>query len=193
MNSSTSLSLLERARSRNEEAWKRLVYLYAPMVEHWCSAWGVQGADLDDLSQEVFQAVAQGLNTFRHEHPQDTFRGWLRVIARRKTLDFYRQKKRQPAAEGGSDALRRFMLLPEAEERSAVGPSAEIKQLHQRALELIRFHFEDRTWKAFYRCAVEGESPVDIARDMGITPAAVRKAKSRVLRCLKEELGDLLA
>ena len=35
--------------------------------------------------------------------------------------------------------------------------------------------------------------PVDlIASDMGVTPAAVRKAKSRILHRLKEEIGDLI-
>ena len=52
--------------------------------------------------------------------------------------------------------------------------------------------FEPRTWHAFWRVAVLGH-PVDlIASDMGVTPAAVRKAKSRILHRLKEEIGDLI-
>ena len=35
-------------------------------------------------------------------------------------------------------------------------------------------------------------SPADIAADMGISPAAVRKAKSRVLHRLRQEVGDLI-
>jgi RNA polymerase sigma-70 factor, ECF subfamily len=35
--------------------------------------------------------------------------------------------------------------------------------------------------------------PVDlIAADLGVTTASVRKSKSRVLRRLKEEVGDLI-
>ena len=51
---------------------------------------------------------------------------------------------------------------------------------------------QDRTWQVFWRCVVEGQAPSEISHDLGITPAAVRQAKSRVLRRLKEELGELL-
>lgn len=190
--SSTSLSLLELVRNQNQQAWTRLVYLYSALVTHWCYAWGVHGPDAEDIRQEVFQAVSLGLHSFRLDHPGATFRGWLRVITRRKTLDHFRQKERQPEAEGGSTAHLRLLRLPQPDEPEQVGLSEEVKQLHHRALELIRGQFEERTWQAFWRCVVEGRSPVDVGRDMEMTPAAVRKAKSRVLRRLKEEFGELL-
>src|SRR5262249_44317213 len=76
---STSLTLLERIRGRDEEAWRRLMRLYAPLVERWCGHCGVRGQDADDVRQEVFHAVAVGLDNFRRERKGDTFRGWLRV------------------------------------------------------------------------------------------------------------------
>ena len=60
-------------------------------------------------------------------------------------------------------------------------------------LGLVRHEFEDRTWRAFWRVTVEGHSPAEVAAEMGITPSAIRQAKSRVLRRLKEELGELTA
>lgn len=44
----------------------------------------------------------------------------------------------------------------------------------------------------FWLTAIEGRSPVDIAAALGVSPAAVRMAKSRVLHRLKEEFGDLV-
>jgi RNA polymerase sigma-70 factor, ECF subfamily len=189
---STSLSLLDRARQRNQQAWARLVFLYGPLVDCWCRGWGIQGSDADDLKQEVFQAVSTALATFRCDRPGDTFRGWLRVIAHRKFLDQCRKKQRQPDAVGGSAAQRQLLAVPEPQEAPANDPPEEVKRLHHRALEIVRGEFEVKTWQAFWRCGVEGNSPVDVGREMGMTPAAVRKAKSRVLRRLKEELGDLL-
>lgn len=189
---STSLSLLNRARQRDEQAWSRLVFLYGPMVEYWCRGWGVQGTDADDLKQEVFQVIAGKLETFRRDRPGDTFRGWLRVIAHRKFLDFCRRKQRQPDALGGSDIQRQMLQVPGHEDSAAEESPQEMKQLHHRALEVVRGEFEVKTWQAFWRCGVEGTSPMDVGREMGMTAAAVRKAKSRVLRRLKEELGELL-
>jgi RNA polymerase sigma-70 factor (ECF subfamily) len=64
--------------------------------------------------------------------------------------------------------------------------------LRRRALEMVRSEFEERTWSAFWQTVVHGRSPVDIAVEMGITPNAVRAAKSRILRRLKETFGDLI-
>ncbi len=190
MDEPTSLSLLERVRHQDSEAWHRLVYLYAPLVHHWCHAWGVAAADADDIRQEVFQSVSRGLAAFRRDRAGDTFRGWLRVITRRKFLDHCRQKQRQPVAEGGSDAHLRLEQV--AEESEGDDAPEEVQRLHHRALELIRSQFEEKTWQAFWRCAVEGQSPLDVAHDMEMSAAAVRKAKSRVLQRLRTELGDLL-
>ena len=190
--SSTSLSLLDRVRQRNREAWDRLLYLYTPLVHHWCQTWGIQGADADDIRQEVFQSVATHMATFRRDRAGDTFRGWLRVIARRKFLDHCRRQEVQPRAQGGSDANLRLQNVPEPEEPEADDPPQQIQSLHHRALELVRSQFEERTWQAFWRTAVEGQSPLDVGQDMNMTPAAIRKAKSRVLHRLKEELGELL-
>ena len=60
-----------------------------------------------------------------------------------------------------------------------------------RALELLRGEFAAQTWQAFWRTAVDGQSAPAIAAELNMSPAAVRKAKSRVLHRLKEELGEL--
>jgi RNA polymerase sigma-70 factor (ECF subfamily) len=189
---STSLTLLARARARDQEAWRRLVYLYGPLLEHWCRRWGVQGADAEDVRQEVFQAVAAGLESFQRDRPGDTFRGWLRGITHHKLLDLYRRRKNQPPAEGGTDPHLRMLEVPDSE-TPPEEPEEQVTGLYHRALELVRGEFEERTWQAFWRTTVEGQSPRDVAAELGVTPAAVRKAKSRILHRLREEVGDLIS
>ncbi len=187
----TSLTLLERVRDRDEEAWRNLLRLYAPLVERWCAHCGVRGQDADDVSQEVFGAVAAGLERFRREQGGDTFRGWLRVITRNKLIDHARRRARHPEARGGTDAQRQLQQVaePELPEDTA----DDLGGLYHRALELVRGEFEERTWRAFWLAAVEGRAPDLIAADLGVTPAAVRKAKSRVLLRLRQEVGDVIA
>ena len=188
---STSLTLLERVRDRDEQAWHNLLRLYAPLVDRWCGHCGVRGQDADDVRQEVFQAVATGLDNFRREQKGDTFRGWLRVITRNKLIDHARRRDRQPEAQGGTDAQRRLQQVAEPE--LPEDTPDDLSGLYHRALELVRGEFEERTWQAFWRAAVEGQPPDLIAADLGVTPAAVRKAKSRVLLRLRQEVGDLIA
>jgi RNA polymerase sigma-70 factor (ECF subfamily) len=190
----TSLTLLARLRAHDQGAWHRLLHLYTPLVAHWCKRWGVRGPDADDVSQEVFQAVAAGIEDFRRDRAGDTFRGWLRAITRHKVLDHFRRQQKQPEAQGGTDAQRRLQQVsePATPPDDADDPEEELTRLYHRALELVRSEFEERTWQAFWRAAVDGQAPADIAADLGVTAAAVRKAKSRVLHRLREEVGELI-
>jgi RNA polymerase sigma-70 factor (ECF subfamily) len=64
--------------------------------------------------------------------------------------------------------------------------------LYLRALEQVRGHFDERTWQAFWLTAIDGRSPTDLAGELGMTAGNIRQAKSRVLRRIRQELGDLL-
>src|SRR5262249_41472376 len=65
----TSLSLLGRVKADDQQAWQHLVGLYTPLVCHWCARWQVTGADADDVVQEVFLAVAAGIQKFQRARP----------------------------------------------------------------------------------------------------------------------------
>jgi RNA polymerase sigma-70 factor (ECF subfamily) len=194
----TCRSLLERVRANDPAAWERLVSLYAPLVCHWCRRWGLQDHDSADVIQEVFQAVVAHIGTFRKERAGDTFRGWLRTIVRNKVHDHFRRRGREPEGVGGTDAQRRLAQLPGPAPPQDEPPQDELpadegeRGLFRRALELIRGEFEERTWQAFWRTAVEGRPPRDVGAELSMSPGAVRVAKSRVLHRLREELGDLL-
>jgi RNA polymerase sigma-70 factor (ECF subfamily) len=191
---STSRSLLERARSDDPAAWGRLVELYAPLVLHWCRRWGLPEQDSADVFQEVFRAVAGHLRGFHKDRPGDTFRGWLRTITRNKVTDHFRRSGVEPHAVGGSEAQARLAALPAPEDASEEDAAAEERAeqgLLHRALELIRGEFEERTWRAFWRTAVDGLAPRDVAAELSMSPGAVRVAKCRVLHRLRRELGDV--
>lgn len=189
----TSLTLLDRARANEADAWARLVTLYTPLVRHWCLAGGLQPTDVDDVVQDVCRAALSGLANFRRDRPGDTFRGWLRSITRTALALHFRRRARVPVASGGSAAFARLQEIADpGPELPEDDPSDEIRGLHRRALELVRAEFEDRTWQMFWLTAVEDRDPGEVAARFGVTPVAVRKAKSRVLRRLREEIGDML-
>lgn len=192
--SATSRSLLERAKADDAAAWDRLVSLYAPLVFHWCRRWNLQDEDVADIFQEVFQAVVAHIAGFRKEKPGDTFRGWLRTITRNKVRDYFRRRGREPVGVGGTDAQVRLAEIPAFAPVEDSGPADEAadRGLFQRALQLIREEFEERTWQAFWRTAIEGRAARDVAAELAMSSGAVRVAKCRVLHRLREELGDLI-
>jgi RNA polymerase sigma-70 factor (ECF subfamily) len=184
--------LLDRLRASDPAAWRRLVELYQPLVRFWCWRSGLRGLDAEDVTQEVFAAAAAGLEGFRRDRPGDTFRGWLRAITRNHAVWCLRRNQGRPNAEGGSDAWRQLQDIPDPLSADGDTEDAEISQVYRRALEQVRADFEERTWLAFWRTVVEGQTPAILAAQLDMTPAAIRQAKSRVLRRLKQELGELL-
>jgi RNA polymerase sigma-70 factor (ECF subfamily) len=190
--SATSRSLLARVQANESDAWERLVNLYAPLVLQWCQGRGLQHQDVADVFQEVFQSVVVYIRSFRKERAGDTFRGWLRRITQNKLRDHFRRLGREARGVGGSSAREWLAQLPvpDAPAEDLALDDGE-SGLFARALDQIRGEFEARTWAAFWRTAVEGRAVQDVGADLAMTPGAVRVAKSRVLRRLREELGDL--
>jgi RNA polymerase sigma-70 factor, ECF subfamily len=189
---STSTSLLQRALAHEPDAWARLVTLYSPLVRHWCRQAAIAHQDVPDISQEVFAALSSSLGSFRADRPGPTFRAWMRGVARIKLLEHIRHRG-EPAI-GGTSARNRIeqVAAPLDDVELSESPD-DLASLCQRALGLVKHEFEERTWRAFWRVTVEGHSTADVAVEMGITSSAIRQAKSRVLRRLKEELGELTA
>jgi RNA polymerase sigma-70 factor (ECF subfamily) len=186
----TSRSLLQRARDRDEQAWKELVNLYAPLVYFWCRRMNVAEQDIPDLVQDVFRTLITGLQTFRKERAGDTFRGWLRTVTRSKAIDAVRRASRFPHATGGSEAQQRWeqvVASPDSEDEEA---NAE-KALFLRALEIVRPKFEPQIWQAFWRIVVDGRSASEVAEELGMKSGTVRVAKCRVLQKLRQQLGDV--
>ena len=201
--SATSRSLLVRLGGTDDPdqaAWDRLVALYAPLVMYWCRRrWQLSDADAADVFQEVFRAVALNIGGFRKDREGDTFRGWLRTITRNKVFDHFRAAEREPRGVGGTAVLRNLEQVadepssaPPDELEDPVAETAAEDALVHRALEQIQSQFKGRTWRAFWRTAVDGQSAVDVGEELGMRPGAVRVAKSRVLQRLREELGDVL-
>jgi RNA polymerase sigma-70 factor (ECF subfamily) len=186
----TSCTLLDQAGSRDDSAWQRLVSLYTPLVQHWCRRAGVTPADVQDVAQDVFVSLSVSLVDF---HPERTgsFRKWVRGIARHKALDHFRRRRGEQAAVGGTIAHGLIESLPEQDDDPDTDAD-EAGGLYRRALTLIQGQFEDRTWQAFWRTAVDGHPTNVVAGELGLTPVAVRIAKSRVLARLRADLGELI-
>jgi RNA polymerase sigma-70 factor (ECF subfamily) len=188
----TPLSLLEQLRANEAAGWQRFVELYGPMVRFWCTRGGLCGPDVDDVAQEVFAAAAAGLSGFRRDRAGDTFRGWLRAITRNQLLMHHRRNRGQTQAEGGSDAWTQLQGIADPLLEPVAGEDAEMSGLYRRALEQVRGEFPEHVWQAFWLTTVEDRAPAALADELHMTVNHIRQAKSRVLRRLREEIGDLI-
>lgn len=186
---STSSGLIDHVRSDLPEGWLRLNAVYGPLVYTWCRKSGVPEGDAPDVVQEVFRSVLTNLHRFRKERVGDSFRAWVRTITKNKIVDYQRCELNRPRASGGSqmrDRLERFPIEAVDDEVE----SDDDGHLTDRVLQLIQSDFDERTWRAFWRSTVDGAPVESIAIDLGMTKGAVRQAKYRVLRRLRDELTE---
>jgi RNA polymerase sigma-70 factor (ECF subfamily) len=189
----TSASLLDRLRDHPDAAaWDRLVDLYTPLIRGWLLRQGLPPQDADDVVQDVMQVLVRKLPLFQRQRI-GSFRAWLRNITVNCLRDFRRARRGKPQATGDSNIA---AVLDQLEDPHS-GLSREWDADHdrhvtRRLLELIRPDFTDSTWRAFERLAIDGASPEAVAGELGISTNAAFIAKSRVLRRLREEAGELV-
>jgi RNA polymerase sigma-70 factor, ECF subfamily len=184
----TPVSLLERLRKPDEQdAWKRFVHLYTPLLYHWTRRVGVPSNDAADVVQDVFMLLMRKLPEFTYDRHK-SFRRWLRTV----TFNRWRETQRRavvPTRGANAEELANV----EATDSVADAWDAEYRErLVGRALELMQTDFEAATWKAFWEHRVAGRPAAEVAKELDISVNAVYLATSRVLRRLRQELDGLL-
>jgi RNA polymerase sigma-70 factor (ECF subfamily) len=189
----TSLGLLERLKHANPDAadWQRLQDLYLPLIRHMLSRLPGLHDEVDDLTQDVLVVLFRELPAFeRRRH--GSFRAWLRQITVHRTWAFYRSRRKRPTA-GGCEVERLLTQLEDSGSEPARQWDREHDQfVFQKLLVLVRPGFASATWQAFTRFALDGQSSARVAEELGMSESAVVQAKSRVLKRLREEAGDLI-
>ena len=185
---STSLSLLVRIQDgSNFEAWARFTQLYTPLFFYWSRRLGLSSADADDFVQELLVHLLGKLSKFEHRGA-GSFRGWLRAVATNKSREWLR---RTNLASGNSDTDQLRQLADDSEDDPFW--EAEYRQhLIARALEIMKAEFAPATWQACWQRVVEDRPAAEVARNLGLSEAAVYVYTGRVLRRLREELAGLL-
>ena len=189
----TRKSLLLRAQTGEENAWKDLTDLYRPLILGWLKRQGVAPGDVEDLSQEILVSVVKYLPSFEHSGRPGAFRSWLRTIVCSRTIDYWRAIEAGRQASGASDAAAALQQIED--------PHSDLNRRwdeeHDRyvlgcLLDLVEEEFEPATLQAFRRLTLDGVSGAEAAEELGLTVPAVYMAKSRVLKRIRQEAEGLI-
>jgi RNA polymerase sigma factor (sigma-70 family) len=189
----TRSSLLLRLRDRRDaEAWSRFVLIYAPIIEEFLRKRGLQDADARDLTQDVLAAVAAAIGDFEYSPTKGSFRSWLFTITANRLRNFFRDAPRRVQGSGDTAVRQLLEELPEPCNGVADWDAIYEQRMFQRAAELVRRHFRETTWRAFWQTAVEARPAKEVAAELEMTQAAVYLAKGRVIARIKKQV-ELLA
>ena len=193
MSAETSTSLLDRVRERGDEAsWRALVEIYTPLIRGWLKRHAGLNDDADDIIQDVLAVVVRRIPEFHREPRVGAFRAWMRMITINCFRDAWKARRHvKPAANAHVGELWQQLADP-ASGLSRIWDAEHDRHVTQRLLQIIRSEFTEKTWSAFHRFALQGESAESVAADLGLTVNAVFIAKSRVLAALRREGAGLL-
>ena len=189
----TSVSLLDRLKVAQPDAsdWNRLQGIYLPLIQRWTARVPGLGDEANDLAQDVLLVVVRELPRFERRR-QGSFRAWLRKVTVNQTRSHWRRRRRMPAV--GLDPAVGFLDRLEAPDGDLAHEWDQDHDRHvfERLLAIVQPDFHPATWDAFRRFAMDGLPAARVAEEFGLTENAVLQAKSRILKRLRAEAGDLL-
>jgi len=186
----TSATLLARLRQApaDQEAWQRFTESYGRKIYAWCRQWNLQAADAEDVTQNVLIKLADKLQTFVYD-PEKSFRAWLKTVTRNAWNDYWSARK--AVAQGGSQAVE-ILATVEAREDLVGRLNEEFdRELLEEASARVRLRVTPRTWEAFERTALQGQSGAEVGAALGMKVAAVFVARSKVQKMLQAEIQKL--
>lgn len=179
----TRSSLIAGLKIFSQERWTNFVLVYSPLLRYWIQRKGVPSATIDDVLQESLQSICIGIDGFERNEAKGKFRGWLRTIVERRVADLFRNK---PAEMTVSPLVLANVPTPGQKDPTTIEEEMRLlREIRARALELVRQSTAEKTWQMFWLSTVEHVPTADISRQFGVTTAAVRVAKKRVLERLR--------
>ena len=192
--SQTSYSLIDRICASDQSAWEQFVDIYGPTLYGWCRGSGLGDEDSADVIQDIFRAVARGIDRFERQSDRNgSFAAWLWAVTQSKIKNHRQRIAHSERAIGGSEARRHFAEVADAlvDVSDIRGSSADDVSIVLRTAELIRSEFKESTWQAFWRVAVDDQRTDVVAAQLNMSVAAVRQANYRVRRRLRQELEQV--
>lgn len=184
----TASDLLRDAQRNDPEAWKLLFDRYSSLIRFWCRKSGFTDDETDDVVQTAMTRVWVYLPKFRKDGEKAAFRRWLRTITITIIADRLRANGKHPRAAGGSGAIDVLNGIPEPDENSGDSKThARNAAMMWEIMDFVEDEFQERTWRAFLMVCFEKKTSSEAAEALKMSPTAVRLAKARVLRRLRDE------
>jgi RNA polymerase sigma-70 factor, ECF subfamily len=190
---STASNLLRAAQANDQEAWRQLVGRYSPLIFWWALRSGLKDHDAADVVQTVCAKLSVALAAFEKDGRPGSFRRWLKTITRDKIARFREAEAKQPLGNGGSEARKLLDQVPDEPPPSTCfhPPVDPRRERFWELVDRLEDEFQESTWEAFWLTMFEDCTSAEAGTRLGMTDKAVRLAKGRVLRRLREEAAAL--
>lgn len=185
--SATRASLILRLQDTDDVvAWDEFTSIYGPVIYRIALRRGLQPADAENLSQEVFLSVANSIADWLNREDRGRFRAWLLRITRNRAFDMLTQRATRGIGCVGSEAERAIAKLEAPQDLTDALDLEYERSVFRWAATKVRNAVAEQTWSAFWMTTIEGISIEDAARQLQTRPGNIYFARSRVMARMKE-------
>ncbi|HYE33667.1 MAG TPA: sigma-70 family RNA polymerase sigma factor [Methylomirabilota bacterium] len=190
----TRQSLLSRLRSwDNHESWTEFFNSYGKLIYTVAKSAGLNDAEAQDVVQETILSVAQEMPGFRYDPAKGSFKGWLKLVTRRRIADYFRSRRverEKVVSQGPGEALEEEQWSNELDD---LWEQQWQQTLIVRALEKVRKQVSARQYQIFDLNVLKEAPASEVAKILGVNLAQIYLAKHRVSALLKKEMKALAA
>ncbi|MFO0782706.1 MAG: sigma-70 family RNA polymerase sigma factor [Phycisphaerales bacterium] len=166
--------------------WQEFHERYAPVIAGFARNAGLKPGEIDDVVQDVMFGFFRASNAFEYDPQRGRFRGYLKRVTLNAIRDRWRRRRKE-------------VTMPEEFDPAMEDPMDRqwerdwSENLLRRAMDEVRTRVQPRTMEAFELYGVKGLPAETVEKETGMTYAAIRHAKMRVLHDLQEVVRRLRA
>jgi RNA polymerase sigma-70 factor (ECF subfamily) len=167
-------------------AWLEFDRIYRPLMFRYARAWGLGADEAEDVVQQCMAAIARHLPRFVYSRERGGFKAWLRKTVDNAVKNHFRKRG---LVHAGTD---RITMIPAREKSPAALWEAHWEQEHLLyCLEQCRSEVTTQTFNAFHLQVLGQWAPEKVARVLGMSVDKVYRAKSRVLRRVRQKMREI--
>jgi len=194
----TRLSLLNRLKDwDDQEGWKVFFETYWRLLYNVATKSGLNDVEAQDVVQETIIVVAKKMPAFQYDSSLGSFKSWLLLITRRRIIDHFRRREREPArlerrpSDTGRTATLDRVADPAGDRFAAAWEEEWRLNILQAAIHRVKRQVEARQFQLFDACALKGWPVEEVARNLHATAKQVYNAKHRISKLIKQEVDRL--
>ncbi len=171
-----------------EVGWQDFYDRYVPLITGFARRAGAKDEEAEDVAHEVMANFFRASQRFEYDPNTGRFRGYLKAATLNAMRARWRKQRPMVDIDAGTD-------LP-LEDRYDVDDAWDrewTRSLISRALATVRHSGKqsEQSWEAFELYGRRGVPIDEVAERLGMKPDAIRQAKSRISRQVRQEIERL--
>ena len=182
-------SLLIRLNSEGtierELGWQDFYDRYIPLIMGFARRTGARDEEAEDVAHEVMTNFFRASSRFEYDPDAGRFRGYLKAATLNTLRARWRKQRDMVDVDAGTD-----IPIEDRVDTDEVWDREWTRSLITRALAAVRENGNqsEQSWEAFELYGRRGVPIEEVAQRLGMSPEAIRQAKSRISRQVRSEI-----